>query len=188
MATLPVELTNVANFATYKNLGENMNYQNALSVVSAVIKAGRVPMLLSGPGVGKTTLVGDVHKALAKESNLSPVLDALAPEADQFSLVVLRIGLYQSIDFGGVPVPIEKDGRYIQVRALLENLPVCGKGILYLNEYPQGERATQAAARQLMLEGRIGDYRLPEGWSVVVDGNRKQDQAGSTAPLSKISY
>jgi len=164
-----------------------MNYENAKKVVEAVLAAGRVPMLLSGPGVGKTSLVGDVHQAVAAKLNLLPVLDVLAPEADQFSLVVMRIGLFQSIDFGGVPVPVEKDGMYVQVRALLENLPVCGKGILYLNEYPQGERATQAAARQLMLEGRIGDYHLPEGWSVIVDGNRKQDQAGSTAPLSIVT-
>ena len=164
-----------------------MNYQNAKKVVLAVLRAGRVPMLLSAPGVGKTSLISAVHVALAEELNLSPVLDVLAPESDQFSLVVMRIGLFQSIDFGGVPVPVEKDGVWRQVRALLENLPVCGVGLLYLNEYPQGERSTQATARQVILENRIGDYHLPPGWRVVVDGNRQQDRAGSTAPLSIVT-
>jgi hypothetical protein len=165
-----------------------MNYQNAKKVVLAVLKAGRVPMLLSAPGVGKTSVIGDVHIAFAKWLGLVPVLDNLAPKSDQFSLVVMRIGLFQSIDFGGVPVPVEKgDGKYIQIRAMLENLPTCGAGFLYLNEYPQGDRATQAAARQLMLENRLGDYHLPPGWRVVVDGNRQQDRAGSTAPLSIVT-
>ena len=164
-----------------------MNYENAKKIVRAVIKANRVPMLLSGPGVGKTSLVGDVHREIADELNCKPVFDSLSPGKDEFSLVVFRIGLYQSIDLGGLPIPVEKDGRFVQVRALLENLPTSGRGIIYMNEYQQGERSTQATARQLTLERRIGDYKLPDGWSVVLDGNRKQDQAGSTAPLSIVT-
>ena len=39
-----------------------------------------------------------------------------------------------------------------------------------------GLPATQAAAYQLVLDRRIGEYRLPDKWHIVAAGNRESDQ------------
>jgi hypothetical protein len=52
-------------------------------------------------------------------------------------------------------------------------------GILFLDELPQAPMAVQNAAFSLVLDRRIGDYRLPHGWRVVAAGNRVSDKSGA---------
>jgi hypothetical protein len=61
------------------------------------------------------------------------------------------------------------------------------QGIVCLEELPQCMPATQAAAMQLCLDRRVGDYRLPEGAMVVACGNRQEDRAGANRVLSALS-
>ncbi len=56
-------------------------------------------------------------------------------------------------------------------------LPTKGKGILFLDELNSAAPATQAAAMQLTLTGKIGDYTLPAGWSILAAGNRESDRS-----------
>lgn len=56
-------------------------------------------------------------------------------------------------------------------------LPTKGKGILFMDELNSAAPATQAAAMQLTLTGKIGDYTLPKGWSILAAGNRESDRA-----------
>jgi hypothetical protein len=51
------------------------------------------------------------------------------------------------------------------------------KGILFLDEITSADGQVQAAAYQLVLDRRLGDYELPEGWLVVAAGNRPEDRA-----------
>lgn len=49
-------------------------------------------------------------------------------------------------------------------------------GLLFLDELPNAMQQVQGAAYQLVLDGRIGDHRLADGWRVLAAGNRKDDK------------
>ena len=54
-------------------------------------------------------------------------------------------------------------------------LPTEGNGVLFLDEVNQAKKSVQNAAFQLVLDRKIGDYTVPDGWSIVAAGNRNQD-------------
>jgi hypothetical protein len=58
-------------------------------------------------------------------------------------------------------------------------LPKGGTGVLFLDELAQAPPLVQAACLQLTLDRRVGEYELPEGWSVVAASNRAEDRAGA---------
>ena len=50
------------------------------------------------------------------------------------------------------------------------------KGILFLDEINSAPPAVQASAYQLVLDRKVGEYKLPNGWSIVSAGNRESDR------------
>jgi len=132
------------------------------------------PMILGSSGLGKSTIVEDVAEYFADLLDLK-LVDSISPSDEEFGYKEMRSALYESIDFSGLPY-IEQG---IQKRAFLGNLPVSGKGILFLDEFAQAPTSVQTVLSQLIYEKRIGDYSLPDGWMIVVAGNRSIDRAGS---------
>ena len=68
-----------------------------------------------------------------------------------------------------------------------EFLPKEGRGILFLDEINMAPPAVQGIAQQLILDRKVGSYRVPDGWFVWAAGNRKQDHAAvfdMPAPLA----
>ena len=47
-------------------------------------------------------------------------------------------------------------------------------GLWVLDEYLDGPRSVKTAFQQLILERRLGDYMVPEGWSIVALGNKRE--------------
>lgn len=56
-------------------------------------------------------------------------------------------------------------------------LPTKGKGFLFLDEFNQATDLIQKACLQLVLDRRIGEYILQEGWRPIAAGNRREDGA-----------
>ena len=50
------------------------------------------------------------------------------------------------------------------------------KGILFLDELNTAAPMVQASAYQLILDRKIGEYTLPDGWAIVAAGNRESDR------------
>ena len=50
-------------------------------------------------------------------------------------------------------------------------LPTTGKGILFLDELTSAPQMTQAGCYQLVLDRKLGEYLLPDGWVVIAAGN-----------------
>jgi MoxR-like ATPase len=50
-------------------------------------------------------------------------------------------------------------------------LPTAGKGILFLDELTSAPQMTQAGCYQLVLDRKLGEYVLPDGWVVIAAGN-----------------
>lgn len=58
-------------------------------------------------------------------------------------------------------------------------IPAKGKGIIMLDELVQCAPSMQAAASQLILDRRVGEHVLGDGWLVIGAGNRKSDRAAT---------
>ena len=114
------------------------------------------PIMIWGPpGVGKSAIVKQV--------------------ADQSALELrdVRAILLDPVDLRGLP-HINGDGRAHW--AVPEFLPREGKGILFLDELTAAPQLTQAACYQLILDRKLGEYELPEGWTIIAAGNRESDR------------
>lgn len=121
------------------------------------IDAKQPVMLHGSPGVGKS----DVVRQIAAARGI-PMID-------------LRLSQLDPVDLRGVPSvdPVEKKTSWNAP----DFLPTDGEGILFLDEINSAAQATQAAAYQLVLDRRLGDYELPDGWAMIAAGNRVTDRA-----------
>lgn len=119
------------------------------------------PVFIWGaPGIGKSSIVED----FAAELGLSCVCltgSQLAPE-----------------DLIGVPQIVDGTSVFCPPRSLVRKEPFC----LFLDELNACSLEVQKAFYSLILERRVGEYRLPEGSIVLAAGNRMQDGA-ITHPL-----
>jgi hypothetical protein len=123
-------------------------------------------LLLSPPGVGKS----DVVRQAAAEAGLevrSLLGTQIAPE-----------------DVSGVPKLVGGRAVFCPPRVLLpdDGKPFC----LFLDELPAAPPEVQKAFYSLLLERRVGEYRLPPGTWVVAAGNRSEDRALVRTPSSAL--
>jgi hypothetical protein len=97
-------------------------------------------------------------------------------------LVDVRATLLDPVDLRGLP---RLDGN-TAVWCPPAFLPVDGDGVLFLDELAQAAPLVQSACLQLTLDRRIGEYVLPENWSVVAASNRAEDRAGTHRLISPL--
>jgi hypothetical protein len=84
----------------------------------------------------------------------------------------LRAVLLDPVDLRGLPSIKDDVTRWVPP----EFLPREGSGILFLDELPSAPQMTQAACYQLVLDRRLGEYRLPDDWRVVAAGNPPKER------------
>ena len=89
------------------------------------------------------------------------------------ALTDVRAILLDPVDLRGLP-HLNGDGRAHWAPPAF--LPRDGEGILFLDELTAAPPLTQAACYQLVLDRKLGEYRLPEGWRIVAAGNRENDR------------
>lgn len=122
-------------------------------------------MIWGPPGIGKSSIVAQT--AASRGLAFGDVrLSQLAPT-----------------DLRGLPVAEDGMARWYPP----EFLPREGKGILFLDELNLAPPAIQGVAQQLVLDRRVGSYRVPDGWYIWAAGNRKEDRAAvfdMPAPLA----
>jgi len=129
-----------------------------LTTVLESLLAQRWPAFIWGPpGVGKSSIVR--HIAAARGL---PVTD-------------LRASLLDPTDLRGIPA-IE-GGRAVWCPPSFLPKPEDKPGVLFLDEINAAPPLVQASLYQLVLDRRVGEYVLPEGWWIVAAGNRQQDRA-----------
>ena len=128
------------------------------------------PVMLWGPpGVGKS----DIVRALARRSGVE--------------LIDLRLSQLEPTDLRGIPFR-EGDRVEWSVPSMLPDPHRHGnKGILFLDEINAAAPTVTAAAYQLILDRRLGDYAVPSGWAIFAAGNRQGDRGvtyAMPAPLA----
>lgn len=141
-----------------------MKPSQVVSAIETCRKIGRALMIWGPAGVGKSDTARSVGIRLG-----IPVMD-------------FRAVYRESLDIMGLP-GVDTDGKTgvrQTVYAQPAGLPVESRdgpdGILFLDEIVSAPPQTQAALYQLTLEGKVGEYRLPKGWSIVAAGNRLSDR------------
>lgn len=127
------------------------------TALSYLIVANQPVMLHGSPGVGKS----DIVRQIAKQRGIE--------------LIDLRLSQLDPVDLRGVPSVDTK--KHITSWNTPSFLPTDGKGILFLDEINSAAQATQAAAYQLVLDRKLGDYVMPPGWVIIAAGNRSTDRA-----------
>jgi MoxR-like ATPase len=126
-------------------------------------------MLWGPPGVGKSQLVAQVA---ARHG--APVID-------------IRLSQMEPSDLRGIPF---RSGDLVEwaVPAMLPDAARHGeRGILFLDEITSAPPSVSAAAYQLILDRRLGEYRVPDGWAICAAGNRQGDRGvtyAMPAPLA----
>jgi hypothetical protein len=117
------------------------------------------PVMLWGPpGVGKSRMAADVAAA-----NGVPLID-------------VRLSQMEPTDLRGIPF---RDGNRVEwsIPSLLPDAGRHGvRGILFLDEITSAPPTVTAAAYQLILDRRLGEYAIPAGWAVFSAGNRHGDR------------
>jgi len=122
--------------------------------------AAKLPVMLWGPpGIGKS----DAIRQLGEEQK-RVVID-------------LRMSLLNPVDLRGVPVAKEGKTAWWSPSFLPDAEGETKNAILFLDEMNAAPPAVQAAAYQLVLDRRVGEYKLPDEVDVIAAGNRGTDRA-----------
>jgi len=145
----------------------------AAMLVKRLIAKRHSVHLWGKPGIGKS----EVTRQIAAE--LTYVDDAGATRS--WGLIEFRANLREPVDCRGIPhVDLENDVTRWLVPDELPREDRDGKyGIFFLDEMNTASPQMQAALFQLVLERKLGDYVLPEGWVIVAAGNAVSDRAAA---------
>ena len=122
------------------------------------------PIFLWGPpGIGKSDIVQQITDSLPNSH-----------------LIDIRLSLWEPTDIKGIPYFDSNSGTMVwgapselpdaEMAAQYDNI------VLFLDEMNSAAPAVQAAAYQLILNRRVGQYNLPDNVLIVAAGNREADK------------
>lgn len=137
---------------------------------SSAAEGHHTPVMLWGPpGVGKSQMVGQIGTRHA------------------VSVIDIRLSQMEPSDLRGIPFRV---GEHVEwaIPAILPDADRHGPaGILFLDEITSAPPAVSAAAYQLILDRRLGEYQVPDHWAIFAAGNRQGDRGvtySMPAPLA----
>lgn len=134
------------------------------------LKGHHTPVMLWGaPGVGKSQIVMQIG-----QQHELPVID-------------IRLSQMEPSDLRGIPF---KAGDKVEwaVPSMLPDAGIHGEsGILFLDEINSAAPSVSAAAYQLILDRRLGNYQVPQGWAIFAAGNRQGDRGVTYAMPSPLA-
>lgn len=130
----------------------------AKAAIRKCFKVNRPVFMWGPPGIGKSDIIHQIGEEQGRE-----VID-------------VRLSLWEPTDIKGIPF-YNPNSQSMEWAPPIE-LPTDpeSNAILFLDEMNSAAPATQAAAYQLVLNRRVGTYRLPKGVSIVAAGNRDGDK------------
>lgn len=139
----------------------------ALSIKGIVEHGNHTPIFIWGPpGVGKSAVVKQVTEDL------------------DIGFIDVRALLLDPTDLRGIPFPSTMLGdsakgatvRWLSASFMPREERDGERGVFFLDELNAAPPLVQAACYQLVLDRRVGEYILPEGWSIIAAGNRQGDR------------
>ncbi len=134
----------------------------AKNAIRKAFKKQRPLFLWGPPGIGKSDIIHQLGEEMGAH-----VID-------------IRLSLWEPTDIKGIPYFDSNSGTMVwgspselPTEAFAKNFPHV---ILFLDEMNSAAPSVQAAAYQLILNRRVGQYRLPNNVLIVAAGNREADK------------
>jgi hypothetical protein len=144
-------------------INRTISPKSAKASIKHAISKKRPIFLWGPPGIGKSDIVAQITRSLSNSY-----------------LIDIRLSLWEPTDIKGIPYFDSNQGK--MVWGAPEELPdneMAAKYdhiVLFLDEMNSAAPAVQAAAYQLILNRRVGKYRLPDNVYIVAAGNREADK------------
>ena len=124
-----------------------------LKEAKEVIEKVETPIMLWGPpGVGKSAIINQIA------------------QDHGWKLIDVRLTLLDPTDVRGLPY-VDQNVHQTRWAPPVFFPKDSGPGILFLDELPSSPPLVQAACYQLLLDRKVGEYALPDGWKMVAAGN-----------------
>lgn len=160
-----------------------MKLSDLKNIIIDNLDAGISTELRSSPGRGKSQFIAQLVKELSErdgeEWGFATCFLATMTPSDLMGYMVptkLEDGSLASVFttppwMMTAPTPQHPKGRDIRHFK---------RGIVFLDEYGQGDGDTKKAAAELLLSGKIGPHQLPPGIGVIAASNGAKDRSGVT--------
>lgn len=149
-----------------------MNIEQAIKQIQVCYKINRPFLMLSSPGVGKSS---SVYQAASQMSELYRtvfgVIEVRAATSNPAELADLKAVI------DGKVVDLAQD--WVPTKEKVERGECPERGLIFLDEIADGTATTQSALQQLLLDRRLGSARLAPGWGTVAASNRAGDKAAA---------
>ncbi len=138
---------------TIREFGECIEFNIEHNIKHAILGLG-------APGIGKSQIVKQIGDRYG------------------FKVIDIRLSQMSEVEIGGLIYPNEDKTRtrWLTPEILPDEKRDGKNTILLLDELTSCTKRVQVAAYQLILDRRIGEYRLPEGTFIVALGNREEDE------------
>ena len=153
-----------------------MNINECKSVVKEIIKYnlgnndaddyGRniIPMLVSIPGVGKTSIIDQIV------------------EEEDYHLLTIPLASYDAGEIAGFPMLDKESKTYNRAKPFWLDTPTDKPVILFFDEISQAPTANINVLAMLVNERKLGEHNLNDNVVIVCAGNKMEHRAG-TNPL-----
>ena len=137
---------------------------------NSTLTGHHTPVMLWGPpGVGKSQFISQIA------------------DKHQVPLIDIRLSQMEPTDLRGIPFRVNDKVEWA-IPAMLPDAQRHGPtGILFLDEITSAAPTVSTAAYQLILDRRLGEYFIPDGWAIFAAGNRQGDRGvtySMPAPLA----
>lgn len=143
--------------------GRTVTPNGAKSSIKHALTKKRPIFLWGPPGIGKSDIVAQITNSLSNSY-----------------LIDIRLSLWEPTDIKGIPYFDSNSGTMVwgapselpseEFAAQYDNI------VLFLDEMNSAAPAVQAAAYQLILNRKVGTYKLPDNVMIVAAGNRDADK------------
>lgn len=155
-----------------------LTYQQLLTTVPLVLRAGNVPNIVGDAGIGKSALVEDVARQMGAQLYTTVVslsekgdLAIPVPPLTSDSFVETKdYGRLANVQYGYAETLI----RIIQFAEEHPGQPI----IWFLDEFNRGSQAVQSELMNLVLQRRINSLRLPAQVKMIIAENPDSTMAG----------
>ncbi|WP_407365877.1 AAA family ATPase [Limosilactobacillus oris] len=155
-----------------------LTYQQLLTAVPLVLRAGNVPNIVGDAGIGKSALVEDVARQMSAQLYTTVVslsekgdLAIPVPPLTSDSFVETKdYGRLANVQYGYAETLI----RIIQFAEEHPGQPI----IWFLDEFNRGSQAVQSELMNLVLQRRINSLRLPAQVKMIIAENPDSTMAG----------
>jgi len=145
-----------------------VSLNQAARITEKLIAVTNKPIFLWGaPGVGKSAIVRQIVKKLRETTG------------NKWGFIDVRASQLAAVDTRGVPTVNKRGETSFAIPSWLPRAERDGEhGFLFLDEIMLGSPSVQTALYQLLHERGLGEYNLPEGWTLIAASNRPEDGAG----------